>query len=102
MSERPTGESSPGGCAGYSHTGGHWVLAAFQPRLEPYPEGRSVQVQGIHPGRELGRTAHRKPRLLLRLSGVFLLRYAERQFRAVLFQEPLRITRFAPVATGLR
>jgi len=30
------------------------------------------------------------------------LRYAERQFLALLFQEPPRITRSAPVATSLR
>jgi hypothetical protein len=30
----------------------------------------------------------RKPRLLFRLSGVFLLRFADRQFTGVLFQLP--------------
>jgi hypothetical protein len=35
--------------------------------------------------------------LLLRLSGVFLLRFAERQFWAVLFQEPPRSTRLLPI-----
>ena len=46
--------------------------------------------------RELG-AARRKPSLLLRLSGSFqfLLRIAERQFLAVLFQLPPRYTRFA-------
>ncbi len=43
-----------------------------------------------------GIRATRKPRLLFRFSGVFLLRFAERQFGAVLFQLPLRITRFVP------
>ena len=34
--------------------------------------------------------------LLLRLPGVFLLRFAERQFLALLFQLPPRLTRFSP------
>jgi hypothetical protein len=34
--------------------------------------------------------------LLLRLSGVFLLRLAERNLFGLLFQEPPRITRWAP------
>ena len=38
----------------------------------------------------------RKPRLLFRLSGVFLLRFADRQFLALLFQLPPRFTRFEP------
>ena len=38
--------------------------------------------------------ARRKPLLLLRLSGVFLLRLAERRFVGLLFQEPPRSTRF--------
>lgn len=40
-----------------------------------------------------GAAATRKPRLLFRLPGSFLLRYAERQFSAELFQLPPRITR---------
>jgi len=36
--------------------------------------------------------------LLFRLSGVFLLRFAERQFAASLFQLPPRFTRFEPQA----
>jgi hypothetical protein len=44
-------------------------------------------------------TATRKPRLLLRLRGVFLLRLAERQFLALLFQEPPRNTLARPVFT---
>lgn len=40
--------------------------------------------------------ARRKPRLLLRLPGSFLLRFAERQFLALLFQPPPRLTRFEP------
>jgi hypothetical protein len=34
--------------------------------------------------------------LLLRLSGVFLLRFADRKFAALLFQLPPRFTRFDP------
>jgi hypothetical protein len=40
--------------------------------------------------------AGRKPMLLFRLAGLFLLRFAERQFWASLFQEPPRSTRFSP------
>ena len=39
----------------------------------------------------------RKPRLLFRFDGLFLLRLAERQFLASLFQLPPRFTRFEPV-----
>jgi hypothetical protein len=37
--------------------------------------------------------ATRKPRLLFRFVGSFLLRFAERRFCGVLFQEPPRLTR---------
>lgn len=57
----------------------------------PVPAGR-----GIRPA--LGAAAGRKPRLSFRLSGVFLLRLADRQFGAVLFQLPPRFTRLEPVA----
>lgn len=40
--------------------------------------------------------ATRKPRLLFRFVGLFLLRFADRQFLAVLFQLPPRFTRFEP------
>jgi len=39
----------------------------------------------------------RKPLLLLRFDGLFLLRFADRQFSAVLFQLPPRFTRFEPL-----
>jgi hypothetical protein len=39
--------------------------------------------------------------LLLRLSGVFLLRLAERKFLGVLFHEPPRNTRLAPLIITL-
>ena len=35
--------------------------------------------------------------LLLRLPGVLLLRFADRQFCALLFQLPPRLTRFEPL-----
>jgi hypothetical protein len=41
--------------------------------------------------------ARRNPRLLFRLSAVFLFRFAERTFLGSLFQEPPRITRRAPL-----
>ena len=45
------------------------------------------------PCRELTR---RKPRLLFRFDGSLLLRFADRQFWALLFQLPPRLTRFEP------
>jgi len=47
---------------------------------------------GIH--RDGWAAAKRKPRLLFRFSGAFLLRFAGRQFLALLFQLPPRITRY--------
>ncbi len=44
-------------------------------------------------GLRRGYWARRKPTLLLRLSGLFLLRFAERRLSALLFQEPPRNTR---------
>jgi hypothetical protein len=41
-------------------------------------------------------TTHRKPKLLLRLSGWFLLRMAARQLLAGLFQEPPRTVAGVP------
>ena len=41
--------------------------------------------------------ATRKPRLLFRLPGELLLRFADRQFLGLLFQLPPRFTRFEPV-----
>ena len=43
----------------------------------------------------------RNPRLLFRLSGVFLLRLAERTLAGLLFQEPPRFTRFVPQGDAL-
>lgn len=41
--------------------------------------------------------ARRKPRLLFRFDGEFLLRFADRQFTGLLFQLPPRFTRFEPL-----
>ena len=43
-----------------------------------------------------GGLARRKPMLLFVLSGLFLLRFAERTLCGLLFQEPPRFTRLAP------
>jgi len=43
-----------------------------------------------------GTNTRRKPILSLRFSGLSLLRFAERQFCALLFQLPPRLTRFEP------
>ena len=43
-----------------------------------------------------GARATRKPRLLLRFVGWFLLRFDDWQFLALLFQLPPRLTRFEP------
>jgi hypothetical protein len=54
------------------------------------------------PRDEKGRErARRKPRLLLRLPGAFLLRLDARELRASLFQLPPRFTRFEPVRPAL-
>ena len=47
--------------------------------------------------RAVGVLARRKPTLLFLLPGLFLLRLADRQFLALLFQLPPRITRFEPL-----
>jgi hypothetical protein len=48
-----------------------------------------------------GTKTRRKPILELRLSGLFLLRFAVRQFAALLFHDPPRITRFVPLMDAL-
>ena len=50
-------------------------------------------MKACHPLRHAFKRAGRKPRLLLRLAGSFLLRFAERQLKALLFQLPPRLTR---------
>jgi hypothetical protein len=55
-------------------------------------------VSGGHPAIPMsyGTNTRRKPMLLLRLSGLLLLRFADRQLMALLFQLPPRNTRFEP------
>jgi hypothetical protein len=50
----------------------------------------------------LAATTNRKPMLLFRFAGSFLFRFAERQFLALLFHEPPRSTRTAPVFGPVR
>ena len=59
---------------------------------------RRDAIRKRHPSGEGFVLARRKPRLLLRLPGSFLLRYAERQLSASLFQLPPRLTRLEPVS----
>ena len=70
---------------------------------EPYRGGVINLFRGSHPTLLLsyGTKTRRKPTLLFRLSGVLLFRLADRQFSAVLFQLPPRITRFEPTTDAL-
>ena len=52
---------------------------------------------GSHPALLMRWRERRKPKLLLRLSGVLLLRFETRQFSALLFQLPPRFTRLSPL-----
>jgi len=58
---------------------------------------------GSHPALPMsyGTKTRRKPTLLLRLAGLALLRFAERQFGALLFQLPPRNTRPEPTIAAL-
>ncbi|MGH9845338.1 MAG: hypothetical protein ACREEM_42030 [Blastocatellia bacterium] len=56
---------------------------------------RKPRPTGTSGGEALTR---RKPRLSLRLPGGSLLRFADRQLTALLFQPPPRLTRFEPVS----
>ncbi len=70
---------------------------------EGYRGGVINLFRGSHPTLLLsyGTKTGRKPMLLFRLSGVLLLRLADRQFSALLFQLPPRITRFEPTIDAL-
>ena len=57
-----------------------------------HPPKKAIQLF-----RPLEFRATRKPLLLLRLDGLFLFRFADRQFAASLFQLPPRFTRFEPL-----
>jgi hypothetical protein len=68
-----------------------------------YGERDTNLFSGSHPTIPMsyGTNTRRKPQLLLRLSGVLLLRLAERQFCPLLFQQPPRKTRFEPSIDAL-
>ena len=70
------------------------------------PGDRAIHLfSGSHPTllASYGTNTRRKPLLLLRLSGLLLLllRFATRQFPALLFQLPPRSTRFEPSMEAL-
>ena len=69
----------------------------------PYRGGVIYLFRGCHPTLLLsyGTKTRRKPILLFRLSGLLLFRLADRQFSALLFQLPPRITRFEPTIDAL-
>jgi len=77
------------------------ALSALCP--EPHRNGAINLFRGSHPTLLLsyGTKTRRKPTLLLRLPGVSLLRLADRQFLALLFQLPPRRTRFEPTIDAL-
>ena len=70
------------------------VISSFNDRSRS-DRRRSRFLPAPFPRRD-GATATRKPRLLFRLSGEFLLRFADRQLEALLFQPPPRFTRIEP------
>ncbi len=91
----PTKEQSgpPGAFAFATSTG----RSSWRVRLPERQNGRaagSVRRCQCDAG---GARATRKPRLLFRFAGAFLLRFAERQFWPLLFQLPPRITRSEPL-----
>ena len=70
---------------------------------EGYRGGVINLFRGSHPTLLLsyGTKTRRKPMLLFRLSGLLLLRLADRQFSELLFQLPPRFTRFEPTTDAL-
>ena len=68
-------------------------LTICPPHIDGSGTGKAVGSVGQSIRSTCGARASRKPRLLFRLSGVFLLRFAARQFPASLFQLPPRFTR---------
>ena len=87
---------------------GSRVFAIQLPTLLPYATSSPLFCPGKQPragttpvhqqpsGLHVSWRATRKPRLLLRFSGLLLLRLATRQFSALLFQLPPRFTRLEP------
>ena len=81
----------------YQHRAASWEILPAANKRRRGTGKRPVQSSGIR--RPDWARATRKPKLLFRLSGEFLLRFADRQFWPLLFQLPPRFTRFAkPVA----
>jgi hypothetical protein len=78
--------------------GFYFAYAVIGPRSDrAMQDGKAVgsargSIHSLH-----GAVARRKPRLLLRFVGSFLLRFDDRQFLAVLFQLPPRFTRLRPL-----
>ena len=67
--------------------------------LDSSSHARQIPICQFWPRRVLGAThTTRKPILLLRLSGLLLLRCAERQFLGLLFQEPPRFSAYPRVS----
>ena len=77
------------------------VGGSFCPEI--YRGGVINLFRGSHPTLLLsyGTKTRRKPMLLFRLSGLLLLRLADRQFSELLFQLPPRFTRFEPTTDAL-
>ena len=77
-------------------------LAANQPCRIPYLDRECTARPAMaKPGADsLPVLERRKPRLLFRLAGLFLLRLAQRTFLGLLFQLPPRITRLDPPKTA--
>ena len=72
------------------------TMALGSPISSAFAERESGRFRPVLLPHRRGARASRKPRLLFVLAGVFLFRYAARQFSAALFQLPPRITRFEP------
>ena len=91
MGRQPGGLGIPSDSLGNSFTGrtsrpgSRRPLGSREPGDEPSVLNATVKRS----------RARRKPRLLFRFSGSFLLRFADRALRGLLFQLPPRITRFA-------
>ena len=81
--------------ASASHLPAPVFLICFCPYI-PGQDFADVQQVGIRLFCWAKGATSRNPLLLFRLPGVFLLRSAERQFLALLFQLPPRITRLSP------
>ena len=94
---RPTGPAArrPGrsystGASVRGRETGSWTPARRARRVhERHRLGANIEISA-------GGLERRRPMLLFRLSGVLLLRFAERTFLGLLFHAPPRITRWPP------